>query len=830
MAISVAAGAPAVIVDYADGFVVQIREVDDVEGGLDALLRLRTDVEAMTPEPPIVSAPVVAPGGPALRVVGLDVDEDALLTVLDLAVKRLHDAGVGRAVVDVPEPGGALDGLDRCPNAVVLRVFPQPAGAAGALPARWIDLAAEWVLGDSVPTERVPVRVLGLESELPVSDAPAVLHQAAGGRAWCDLVHGALDDRVRTASLTFGTTPHLALAAGGPACDRAALLARYELLAELARGLAPEVAYACIDFEETFEQIGLGFGPDGWAAAGGASPNLVAGRLADLLVPDVFPYQVLGPAHLERFVPGADPQDPPIGRPLAGGRIEVTVGDPEQWLPLLEEREDAHASGLRLLAPLLATDGEVAELLASRPVVAVGEPAPTSTAGVPNLDKIRLETLPHSRRGLRLTFLELVAWMAGEPHSDAPTSVSPVIATFARWFASALDDARRQQLKPRAEQLIGTAAPADRSGRLAAPDAARAWLVTDWLIRVQAARWLRAAGLVEAAGRLESAPPSRQRADLVRTVDVLSTALVIATRRIELTASVAADGHPGDAELVQEASWEAWEVASEASGWVAASEAAAVGVPAELAYATDVRVVECARDPRLRAELEASGRTIGDATWAAALKAVADAAWTAGWEAAHRAGGDAEVVDLETALERARRAVAARSDELDLVLERAEVAAVERLAQGALDGRADAGDHPWDAALAAAAGSDGGDRWTEVHELAAAAVGAAAWAEAMAAARAAVDEVLDGAPDVVARAVAAALAKETASAAARGIAGRACAVSRAQGADPLSAADAAHDVLAPTVEALQEAALGLLDELIAPPSTSGSSGTRPAAR
>lgn len=817
MAISVAAGARAVLIDYVDGFVLQVRGADDVDATLRALQQLRADVEALASDPPMVSAPVVAPGGPAMRVVGLDVDEDALVTVLDLAVKRLHDAGVTSAVVDVPEPGGRLDALDACPNAVVLRAFPPPAGPAGLLPARWIDLAAEWVLGDLAPSERVPLRVLGLESELSVADAPAVLHQAAAARAWCDLVHGSFDDRIRTASLTFGSTPHLALAAGGPGCDRSALLARYELLCEAARELAPWAAYACVDFEETFEQIGLGLSADGWQAAGGAPPNLVAGRLADLLVPDAFPFQVLGPGHLQRFVPGADPADPPIGRPLPGERLEVAVGEPERWLPHLDEREEAHAVGLRLLAPLLATDGEVAELLAGRSAVATGAPLATSTAGVPSLDEIRLETLPHSRRGLRLTLLELAAWMAGEPHTDAPVSVSPVVATFARWFSSALDDARRQPLKHRAARLVGTAVPGSTPSRLAEPDVTRAWAVTDWLIRVQAARWLRAAGLVEAASRLEAAPPGRQREHLVRTVDVLSTALVIATRRIELTASVAADGHPGDPDLVREASWEAWEVASEAAGWVAASEAAAVGVPAELAYATDLRVIECARDPRQRAALEASGQTIGDATWAAAIKAVAEAAWSAGWEAAQRAG-DAEVVDLRTALDRARRATAARSDEeLDLVLERAEALAVDRLADAALGVRTPPAAHPWDAALAAAGASDGGALWSHVHHLAREAVGPAAWESAMAAARPAVDGVLEDAPDLVARAVAAALAKETASAAARGIAGRACAVARAQGADPLAAADAAHDALAPTVEALQEAALGLLDELIDPP-------------
>src|SRR3546814_3616274 len=64
-------------------------------------------------------------------------------------------------------------------------------------------------------------------------------------------------------------------------------------------------------------------------------------------------------------------------------------------------------------------------------------------------------------------FLELVSWLAHDHHSDAPRSVSPVLATYARWFASALDDRRRQELKGRAVRFVGTAdgAPPRGPGR-----------------------------------------------------------------------------------------------------------------------------------------------------------------------------------------------------------------------------------------------------------------------------------------------------------------------------------------------------------------------------
>ena len=86
-----------------------------------------------------------------------------------------------------------------------------------------------------------------------------------------------------------------------------------------------------------------------------------------------------------------------------------------------------------------------------------------------------------------------------------------------------------------------------------------------------------------------------------------------------------------------------------------------MGVPAELAYATDLRVIECARDVHVRDDLEANRRSIGDTAWATALHAMADEAWTAGWEAAHPAVDALAVLPLKTATDRAVRAALSRA-------------------------------------------------------------------------------------------------------------------------------------------------------------------------
>lgn len=848
MAIRVVPGAADTISAYADGFVVHVTGVSDIDAAAAALAQARGDIAALAPAgsgpgAPLLSNVVVGPGGPLVRVARLAAGDEALRSIPDLVAARLEEAGLADARIEAPEPGGSLDRLDTCPNAVVLRLFPAPAGGVGALPASWIDIACEWVLGDVAPSDSVPMRLLGVEFGLKVADAPAILHQASLAGAWCDVVNGQLDERVRTGSITFGRAPHVALAAGGPACDSNALLARYELLCEVARDLASDVTYACVDLEATFEGIGLGLGGGGWRAHGGASPNLVAGQLADSLVPDVFPFQILSKGHLARLAPEGDGLVPPLGEVIADGRVEVVVGDPADWLPLYDEqREEVQAEGFELLAPLLATDAEVEELLRARPGPQVGDErvpgAPSPPAGAPDLDDIVLETLPHARRGLRLTFLELVSWLAHEPHNDAPATVSPVLATYARWFASALSSERRQELKPRARQLIGTAQPLPAAGQpgphgLAPADVERAWLATDWLIRVQAGAWLRLAGLVEAAGRLEAIGPTTNHLDLVRAVDVLGSAITIASRRIELTASIAGTEREEDSELVEQAAWEAWETASEVAGWVAASEAAGVGIPADLAYTTDLRVIECARDPRVREELETARRAIGDSAWATALHAVADEAWTQGWAAAQAAVDASSVVALQTAIDRATRAAASRAglddDAREEALEATETAAKERLTRAALGSSAwRSHEHPWDAAREAAASEPSG-LWASIQDMARAAVDDGPWEAGMAAAREAVDEVLHDAPNLVARAVGAAMAREAAGTAARGVAMRAAAVARAHGGDVAAVTIAAAEALAPTAGELQDAAFALLDVLIAVPTATPAAPAAPGA-
>src|ERR1700752_2452214 len=53
--------------------------------------------------------------------------------------------------------------------------------------------------------------------------------------------------------------------------------------------------------------------------------------------------------------------------------------------------------------------------------------------------------------------MEWVSYLAGEPHSDEPACVSPVLRIFCATLNDALDDDRRQRLRPYLTRTIGTA-------------------------------------------------------------------------------------------------------------------------------------------------------------------------------------------------------------------------------------------------------------------------------------------------------------------------------------------------------------------------------------
>lgn len=116
------------------------------------------------------------------------------------------------------------------------------------------------------------------------------------------------------------------------------------------------------------------------------------------------------------------------------------------------------------------------------------------TARTLNLDTLRLELGEHDTRDEGVCLMEAVAWWAGEPHTDEPLCVSPVLAHFGISLNDRFPDDRRQRLKPLIPLLPGTAGDG--------LDERRGYLALDWLVRTFAPAWLDLAGLAEEAAEL----------------------------------------------------------------------------------------------------------------------------------------------------------------------------------------------------------------------------------------------------------------------------------------------------------------------------------------
>ncbi|HXG69964.1 MAG TPA: hypothetical protein VNJ04_05045 [Gemmatimonadaceae bacterium] len=98
--------------------------------------------------------------------------------------------------------------------------------------------------------------------------------------------------------------------------------------------------------------------------------------------------------------------------------------------------------------------------------------------------------------------MEWVAFLAREPHSDAPACACPTIAAFMRSWNDALpDDATRTRLlAPLLPLIVGTRSASDKVL------VRRSYLAIDWSIRTSTPAWLRCAGLTEHANAMADLP------------------------------------------------------------------------------------------------------------------------------------------------------------------------------------------------------------------------------------------------------------------------------------------------------------------------------------
>lgn len=191
-----------------------------------------------------------------------------------------------------------------------------------------------------------------------------------------------------------------------------------------------------------------------------------------------------------------------------------------------------------------------------------------------DLDSIHLAKGLHRRPKDGMCLMEAVAFFAGEPHSDRPQCVCPVLAAFGRAWNDALpDEDRNRLLRSFIPRLIGTRSTVEAQER-------RAFMATDWLVRVAAPAWLRAAELDDAAAELEGLAPltsveaSRDAMPTIEqvrqvAVDTAKTVSMAAAKIATVNAAWTAAKTAGGTTAVNAAWTAAWAAGGETSKTVA---------------------------------------------------------------------------------------------------------------------------------------------------------------------------------------------------------------------------------------------------------------------
>ncbi len=179
--------------------------------------------------------------------------------------------------------------------------------------------------------------------------------------------------------------------------------------------------------------------------------------------------------------------------------------------------------------------------------------------------------------------MEWVSHLAGEPHSDDPVCVSPVVRAFCTALNDSLDDRSRQQLRPYLARTIGSVDDG--------LDEERSWMALDWLIRSYTPIWLNAAGLGASADTLAGLAEVKDATSLRRALAAIEVA-----RRDARAAWTDALGAAGAA------AWAPW-----IAGRRAAREAAWASAGAAAWAAARVAVGEIAGDRARAAAREIAG-------------------------------------------------------------------------------------------------------------------------------------------------------------------------------------------------------------------------------
>ena len=202
--------------------------------------------------------------------------------------------------------------------------------------------------------------------------------------------------------------------------------------------------------------------------------------------------------------------------------------------------------------------------------------------------------------------MEAVAYVAGEPWSDAPECACPVLAAYCRVLNDNMNDAERQALLPFVVRLIGTRITPENEQQ-------RAFVLADAAVRIFAPLALEAGGLAFEAAKLRALP-------IIDSVSSAKSARRAARRAAESAAKITAHAARSAAESASNAAKSATESvvwSAESVAWSAesASNAARSATKSAVESATRSAAASAARSAANAARSAAES-----VVWIAALE------------------------------------------------------------------------------------------------------------------------------------------------------------------------------------------------------------------
>jgi hypothetical protein len=309
-----------------------------------------------------VSQPIPVPGG-CLMLVDLEkAPKRVLAGVPEWLIEELVAAGITDAAVQLPPTMGEryYDVWAFAPAARAFLVPPVAWPPREQTPLDLLDTVLGWLRDQPGPD--VPPFAVALSAEIPVTWETAAPVGAGVLRTGQTTSVTAVTDFATSVAAAVvgigfhGASPRASVTAAGAGWAPGEVAKRMRGQREMIRGYPHPLGWAGVTAEADAEfTLALDWVERPQDRACRHESRRLHELASDVFVPDAMWYQVLSAGHLERL------GGPPAGAvPLRDGAYELTVGDPEQWLPGHPDRYPVRDRCRELLAGCLAVTDEAA--------------------------------------------------------------------------------------------------------------------------------------------------------------------------------------------------------------------------------------------------------------------------------------------------------------------------------------------------------------------------------------------------------------------------------------------------------------------------------------